>query len=269
MMGDNIMGEQLKKYAVIVAGGSGVRMGTAVPKQFLLLHGKPVLWYTLDAFLGAYDDLDIILVLSAEYLAAGRELADSTEAPQRIRIVAGGTTRYHSVYNGLEVIRGLQVPDGGECVIFVHDGVRCLVSRELVHRCYEQALRLGSAIPVVDCRDSVRVLGTGGVMPGGGGVRSGDGANLAAADSEAMDRNRVKLVQTPQTFLSHLLLSSFQGEYREAFTDEAMVVEGAGHRVHLIEGDINNIKITTPVDLAIARELFDGGRIRTKLPEKS
>lgn len=228
-------------------------MGTAVPKQFLLLHGKPVLWYTLDAFLGAYDDLDIILVLPAEYLAAGRELADSTEAPRRILMVAGGATRYHSVYNGLQVIRDLLVHGGDGaatgCVIFVHDGVRCLVSRELVHRCHDQAMRLGSAIPVVDCRDSVRlVIGEG---------------------SEAMDRNRIKLVQTPQTFLSHLLLSSYQGEYREAFTDEAMVVEAAGHRVHLIDGDINNIKITTPLDLVIARELLDGGGVRAKLPENS
>jgi len=240
----------MKKYAVIVAGGSGVRMGTAVPKQFLLLHGKPVLWYTLDTFLGAYEDLDIILVLSAEYLTAGRELADSTQAPRRIRIVAGGVTRYHSVSNGLQLIRE-------ECVIFVHDGVRCLVSRELVHRCYEQALRLGSAIPVIDCRDSVRLLGAGGAVPGGGGVKPGDGTGLAAAASEAMDRNRVKLVQTPQTFLSSVLLPAYDKGYQEKFTDEATVVEASGGRVHLLEGEDTNIKITMAPDLVVAEKIME------------
>jgi 2-C-methyl-D-erythritol 4-phosphate cytidylyltransferase len=233
----------LKKYAVIVAGGSGVRMGTSVPKQFLLLQGKPVLWYTLDVFLTAYDDLEIILVLPAEHLETGRALVYGMGALHRIRLVAGGATRYHSVGNGLQLVRdGLKamwdglpaMRDGlpADPVVFVHDGVRCLVSRELVHRCYEQTLRLGSAIPVVDCKDSVRI------------------------DNKAVDRSRVKLVQTPQTFLSSLLLSSYQAEYREAFTDEATVVEAAGHPVHLIEGEINNIKITTPADLVVAERLL-------------
>jgi 2-C-methyl-D-erythritol 4-phosphate cytidylyltransferase len=234
----------MKKYAIIVAGGAGVRMGTTVPKQFLLLHGRAVLWYTLQTFLSAYEDLEIILVLPAEHLQTGRTLVNNVGAG-RVRFVTGGATRFHSVQNGCRVIaeEGVCEAEGegggsnrrgarGESVIFVHDGVRCLLSRNLVHRCHDQAVLLGSAIPVTSSRDSVRLLkGTG---------------------SEAIDRSRVKLVQTPQTFLSHLLLAAYEADYQEAFTDDAMVVEAAGHAVHLIEGETNNIKITTPEDLVMA-----------------
>jgi 2-C-methyl-D-erythritol 4-phosphate cytidylyltransferase len=121
-------------------------------------------------------------------------------------------------------------------VIFVHDGVRCLASKALVHRCYEQAIRLGSAIPVIDSRDSVRMV-------------EGEG-------SVVVDRARIKLVQTPQTFMSGLLLPAYEAEYRESFTDEATVVEAAGGVVHLAEGEHNNIKITMPEDLLIAEYLL-------------
>jgi 2-C-methyl-D-erythritol 4-phosphate cytidylyltransferase len=221
----------MKKYAVIVAGGSGVRMGGPVPKQFLLLRGKPVLWYTLNTFLAAYADLSIVLVAPADHAETCRELIDSTVAAQRIQMVAGGDTRFHSVRNGLAVIQE-------EAVIFVHDGVRCLVSTPLIHRCYEAALRSGSAIPVVGSRDSVRLV--------------------TAAGSEAIDRSRVKLVQTPQTFLSKILIPAYQAEYRPEFTDEATVVEAAGHTVYLTEGEPDNIKITLPADLLIAERLLQG-----------
>jgi 2-C-methyl-D-erythritol 4-phosphate cytidylyltransferase len=221
----------MKKYAVIVAGGSGVRMGGPVPKQFLLLRGKPVLWYTLNTFLAAYGDLSIVLVAPADRAETCRELIDSTVAPQRIQMVAGGDTRFHSVRNGLAVIQE-------EAVIFVHDGVRCLVSTPLIHRCYEAALRTGSAIPVVGSRDSVRLV--------------------TADGSEAVDRSRVKLVQTPQTFLSKILIPAYQADYRPEFTDEATVVEAAGHTVYLTEGEPDNIKITLPADLLIAERLLQG-----------
>ena len=219
----------MKKYAVIVAGGSGLRMGTQVPKQFLLLHGKPVLWYTLDVFLRAYEDLDIILVAPAEHMETARTVVYATMAPERVRIVEGGETRFQSVRNGLQPIRE-------EAVVFVHDGVRCLLSTGLVHNCYEQAVRLGSAIPVVDSKDSVRVV--------------------TGADSAAIDRSRVKLVQTPQTFLSSILLPAYAQEYRESFTDEASVVEASGGKVNLVAGETNNIKITTLIDLVIAEKLL-------------
>lgn len=219
----------MKKYAVIVAGGSGQRMGTQVPKQFLLLHGKPVLWHTLNTFLYAYTDIEIILVLPEEHIETGKKILYSTREPQRIRIVAGGATRFHSVQNGLQAIRE-------ESVIFVHDGVRCLLTLQLIHHCYEQAMEHGSAIPVIDCRDSVRMI-----TPEG---------------NEAVDRSRVKLVQTPQTFLSRVLIPAFTAEYREEFTDEATVVQAAGNPIHLVEGEVNNIKITMPADLMIAEELL-------------
>ena len=220
----------MKKYAVIVAGGSGKRMGTQVPKQFLLLHGRPVLWYTLNVFLRAYEDLDIILVAPEEHMETARAMIYATEEPHRIRMIGGGATRWHSVRNGLQPIRE-------DAVIFVHDGVRCLLSTELVHSCYEQALLLGSAIPVVDPRDSVRVI-------------TGD-------DSAAIERSRVKLVQTPQTFLSNILLPAYAQEYQESFTDEASVVEAYGGKVFLITGEVNNIKITTPIDLIVAGKIIE------------
>lgn len=259
----------MKKYAIIVAGGSGLRMGTAVPKQFLPIHGRAVLWYTLQTFLSAYEDLEIILVLPAEHLETGKALLNGIGFA-RVRIVTGGVTRYHSVQNGCRAIAGADLrgmeeqgssagvdPRGAEvqgssaeAVIFVHDGVRCLLSKGLVQRCHDQAVRLGSAIPVVSSRDSVRILtGSGGDVIGAGG---GDDVIGAGGRSEVIDRSRVRLVQTPQTFLSHLLLPAYEAEYREAFTDDAQVVEAAGHTVHLIEGETNNIKITTPEDLVMA-----------------
>jgi 2-C-methyl-D-erythritol 4-phosphate cytidylyltransferase len=221
----------MKKYAVIVAGGSGLRMGTQVPKQFLLLHGKPVLWYTLNVFLDAYEDLEIILVVPEEHMETGKMILYSTYAPHRIRMTAGGPTRFHSVQHALQLIKE-------DCVIFVHDGVRCLLSTELVRQCYEKTLRYGSAIPVIESKDSVRLVGPKG--------------------SEALERSRVKLVQTPQTFMSNILLPSYGVAYQESFTDDASVVEAFDCKVHLIDGEINNIKITTPMDLIIAQEVLKG-----------
>lgn len=219
----------LKKFAVVVAGGLGLRMGTQVPKQFLLLQGKPVLWHTLQTFLRSYPDMEIILVVPEEHMETGRTVIQATDDPYRIRMIHGGTTRFHSVRNGLQYIRE-------RAVIFVHDGVRCLLSTDLVHSCYEEALRSGSAVPVIDCRDSVRLLVDGG--------------------SEAIDRTKVRLVQTPQTFLSDILLSAYQVEFQDRFTDEASVVEAAGGKVHLVEGEPTNIKITTPMDLSFAEQLL-------------
>jgi 2-C-methyl-D-erythritol 4-phosphate cytidylyltransferase len=224
----------MKKYAVIVAGGAGLRMGTQVPKQFLLLRGKPVLWHTLNVFLDAYEDLEIILVLPEEHMETGRTILSSTRAPHRIRMIAGGATRFHSVKNGLQAVSDAVISE--PAVIFVHDGVRCLLTTDLVHRCYEKAVEHGVAIPVIPSKDSVRLV--------------------TAKGNEAIDRNQVKLVQTPQTFLSGILLPSYQVEYRELFTDEATVVEASGHEVHLVEGEPNNIKITTPVDLRLAEQLL-------------
>jgi 2-C-methyl-D-erythritol 4-phosphate cytidylyltransferase len=221
----------MKKYAIIVAGGTGRRMGSTIPKQFLLLHDKPVLYYTLKAFLEAYEDLQIILVFPEDYQDIGKEIIDAFFDYSRIQITFGGETRFHSVQNGLRLIRE-------EAIVFVHDAVRCLVSVDLIQRCYENTLHMGSAVPVVRSKDSVRLL------------------NEEGNDNEVIDRNKVVLVQTPQTFHSKILIPAFQIDYKEKFTDEATVVESFGLKISLIEGEDNNIKITRPVDLLIAEALL-------------
>jgi 2-C-methyl-D-erythritol 4-phosphate cytidylyltransferase len=226
----------MKKFAVVVAGGMGVRMGTAVPKQFLLLHEHPVLWYTLEAFLGVYEDLQIVLVVPVGHEGTAKDMVASLTGAERIALVGGGDTRFHSVRNGLELIRK-GVGDGADAIIFVHDGVRCLIGADLIRRCYEQAVQSGSAVPVVDCRDSVRLVEDEG-------------------RSKPIDRSRIKLVQTPQTFRGDILLGAYTMDHQEAFTDEATVVEVAGHTVRLIGGEATNIKITTPEDMAIAEVLL-------------
>ena len=218
------------KYAVIVAGGNGSRMGGILPKQFMLLKDKPVLYYTIKAFLEAYDDLQAVLVLPVEYIDMGQEIIDAYFDKDRIRITAGGDTRFQSVKNGLQLVEG-------EAIIFVHDGVRCLLSQELIHACYAKAVETGSAIPVVTCSDSVRLLTEEG--------------------NDAIDRNKVVLVQTPQTFHSKILLPAFQIDYKDKFTDEATVVEAYGLKVSLVEGEETNIKITKPVDMVIAERILE------------
>jgi 2-C-methyl-D-erythritol 4-phosphate cytidylyltransferase len=224
--------QQMKKYAIIVAGGTGTRMGRAIPKQFLLLHDRPVLYYTLRAFLEAYDDLEIILVLPEEYSDMGKEIIDAYFDYSRIQVTFGGETRFHSVQNGLKLVQE-------ESVVFVHDAVRCLVSTHLIQLCFEHTLQMGSAVPVIRSKDSVRFL------------------NEEGNDNEVLDRNKVVLVQTPQTFHSKILLPAFQIDYKERFTDEATVVEAFGLKISLVEGDEDNIKITRPVDLLIAEALLE------------
>lgn len=218
------------KHAIIVAGGAGTRMGGNLPKQFLLLKNKPVLYYTIKAFLDAYEDLKVILVLPVEYTDMGQEIIDAWFDKDRIRITTGGDTRFQSVKNGLQLVER-------ESIIFVHDGVRCLLSPDLIHACYEKAVETGSAIPVVKSKDSVRLLTEEG--------------------NDAIDRNKVMLVQTPQTFHSKILVPAFNIDYKDKFTDEATVVEAYGLKVSLVEGEETNIKITTPVDLLMAESLLD------------
>src|SRR6476661_2116658 len=222
----------MKKYAIIVAAGTGKRMGSAIPKQFLLLHDKPVLYYTLRAFLDAYEDMEIILVLPEEFSDMGKEIIDAYFDYSRIQVTFGGETRFHSVQNGLKLVQE-------ESVVFVHDAVRCLVSTDLIQLCFEHTLQMGSAVPVIRSKDSVRFL------------------NEEGNDNEVLDRNKVVLVQTPQTFHSKILLPAFQIDYKERFTDEATVVEAFGLKISLVEGDEDNIKITRPVDLLIAEALLE------------
>src|SRR5438045_3432166 len=169
----------MKKYAVIVAGGTGKRMGNTIPKQFLLLKEKAVLWYTLDTFLRAYNDLKIILVLPEQHIQKGKTITASFNELDRIEIISGGDTRFHSVQCGLKKVKE-------DSVVFVHDAVRCLVSVPLIHRCYKYALEKGSAIPAVAATDSIRILNH--------------------THHHVADRTQVRIIQTPQTFLSNIIL---------------------------------------------------------------
>lgn len=220
----------MKKYAIIVAGGSGTRMGGPLPKQFLLLHGKPMLYYSIKAFLDAFEDLQLILVLPVEYTHIGQEIIDAWFEKDRIRITAGGDTRFQSVRNGLALVEN-------ESIIFVHDGVRCLLTQKLIYRCFEKAMETGTAIPAIPSRDSTRILMEDG--------------------NEAIDREKVRLVQTPQTFHSKILLPAYQIGYKEKFTDEATVVEAYGMKLSLVEGEEENIKITRPIDMLIAELILE------------
>ncbi len=221
----------MNKYAVIVAGGNGSRMNSDMPKQFMLLKGKPVLYYAIHTFLEMYNDCKIILVLAEEHIGKGQEIVDAFFDYKRIQITKGGRTRFHSVQNGLAKV------DNDNCIIFVHDAVRPLLSEELLNRCYEKAIELGSAIPAIECKDSVRII--------------------AEDRNEMIDRSSLRLIQTPQTFHSKILLPAFNIDYKEKFTDEASVVEAFGLKVVLVEGEEKNIKITKPTDLLIAEAMLN------------
>ena len=220
----------MKKYAIIVAAGSGLRMGSPLPKQFLLLNDKPILWYTLSTFLQAYNDLEIILVLHPDYFHQGEQVISHLDA-QRITICAGGEHRFHSVKNGLQQIHH-------DSIVFVHDGVRCLLSTSLIHRCHASALENGNAIPAIPAVDSIRIVNGNSNQP--------------------VDREKIMIIQTPQTFRRDILMDGFDQDYDPSFTDEASVVERLGEKINLIEGESTNIKITRPIDVLLAEKILEG-----------
>lgn len=219
----------MDKYAVIVAGGKGLRMGNALAKQFLPLAGKPVLYHTIKAFTNAYADVKLVLVLPQDQLSYAQIVLQAFPDGIDMTIVAGGATRFHSVQNGLSVV-------SNDAVVFVHDGVRPLVSAALIQACYEQAQQKGSAIPAIPVADSMRMV---------------DGDN-----STPVNREQMRSIQTPQTFRADVLLPAFAQEYSEAFTDEATVVEAYGTQVYLIAGEKSNIKLTTPEDMMMAEYML-------------
>jgi 2-C-methyl-D-erythritol 4-phosphate cytidylyltransferase len=218
----------MKKTAVIVAGGAGARMQSDRPKQFLPLLGTPILIHTIRAFESAFSDIRLIIVLPASHFEEGKKIVAS-HIKSTIDFVEGGATRFHSVKNGLSLIKE-------EGVVFVHDAVRCLVSPTLIVRCFEEASRQGSAVPVIPSKDSIRFI--------------------TPAGNQILNREQVMLVQTPQVFLSSWIMPAFDVEYETSFTDEASVVEKTGKKINLIPGEVSNIKITEPVDLLIAEKWF-------------
>ncbi|MBE7400685.1 2-C-methyl-D-erythritol 4-phosphate cytidylyltransferase [Bacteroides fragilis] len=218
------------RTALIVAGGKGLRMGSELPKQFLPIGGKPVLMHTLEAFHRFDKRMQLILVLPCEQQGFWRELCETHGFNIRHEIADGGETRFHSVKNGLALINGI----GG--MVGVHDGVRPFVSQEVIARCFREAAVRKAVIPVIDVVETVR--------------------HLTGSGSETVNRNDYKLVQTPQVFDADLLRRAYEQEFTPFFTDDASVVEAMGVPVHLVEGNRENIKITTPFDLKVASALL-------------
>ena len=217
-------------YALIVAGGKGLRMGSELPKQFLPIGGKPVLMRTIEAFYAYSPEIHIILVLPRSQQAYWRQLCEEHHFAVPHTVADGGETRFHSVKNGLEHVTA-------PGLVGVPDGVRPFVSREVITRCYALAAEKKAVIPVTDVVETVRHLQDGG--------------------SVTVSRDEYKLVQTPQVFDAALLKEAYQQPYTFFFTDDASVVEAMGISVHLAEGNRENIKITTPFDLKIAETLLD------------
>ncbi|MDX8338028.1 2-C-methyl-D-erythritol 4-phosphate cytidylyltransferase [Draconibacterium sp. IB214405] len=219
----------LKKFALIVAGGSGNRMQASVPKQFLEIEGKPVLMYTFEAFLSFDPTIEFILVLPENQVEHWKELCHKHFFTINYKLAFGGENRFQSVKNGLA-----QINDDG--IVFIHDGVRPLVAKETIEHCFSEAKKSGNALPVVPPSESVRY--------------SDDSGN------KAVDRSRYFLVQTPQTFDVQIIKEAYQKAQHENFTDDASVLENAGHRIHLVDGNRENIKITWPQDLIIAKSFL-------------
>lgn len=220
-------------YVIIVAGGKGLRMGSDVPKQFLPVGGVPVLMRTISRFAEAVPGIGIILVLPESQHGYWDSLCREHSFTVSHTVVNGGDTRFASSRNGL-----MAIPADAQGLVGIHDGVRPFVSAEVIRRCYDAALSHGAAIPVMPVTDTLRL-----VSPDGGGH------NVLRSD--------YRVVQTPQVFDISLARRAFDRPYSESFTDDASVVEAAGHRVTMVEGNRENIKLTTPFDLKIAESLLN------------
>ena len=207
-------------------------MGTKTPKQFLLLDGKPMLMHTIEAFADICDE--VILCLPGKQIDAWNRLCNTHRFRISVTLVRGGKTRYASVKNGLKKI------SKAESVIAIHDGVRPFVSKELIKRCFKTAEEKGNAIPVIVIKSSMR--------------------RIAGVSSIAVDREEYRIVQTPQVFQSHQLIAGYREEYKVDFTDDATVVEQSGFSLNLINGDPNNLKITTPSDIDLASYIISKRR---------
>ena len=218
----------MKKHVIIVAGGKGLRMGGDIPKQFLPICGKPVLMRTLEAFHSYDASMHLILVLPISQQDYWKMLCREYHFDLPHDIANGGETRFHSVKNGLALVKG-------EGVVGVHDGVRPFVSQEVISHCYNDALTLKAVIPVIGVVETLR--------------------HLTEIGSETVPRDQYKLVQTPQVFEVDLLRRAYQQSYTDLFTDDASVVEALGEKVYLVEGNRENIKLTTPFDLKLAELL--------------
>ena len=232
-----------EEFVIIVAGGKGLRMGGDIPKQFLPIGGKPILMRTLERFRAYSETLQIILVLPEAQQDYWQELCQQYEFQVDYQIANGGQTRFHSVQNGLAL-----VPDDAEGVVGVHDGVRPFPSIEVITRCYETARQTKAVIPVIPVVETVRQI-----LPSN---QSNPNA-VSNPSSITVPRDQYRLVQTPQTFDIQLLKAANRQPYNDGFTDDASVVESYGHPITLVEGNRENIKITTPYDITVAEAIIN------------
>ncbi|MFI5162455.1 MAG: 2-C-methyl-D-erythritol 4-phosphate cytidylyltransferase [Sphingobacteriales bacterium] len=219
-----------KYYAIIVAGGSGTRMRSAVPKQFLLLNGIPMLMHTINAFHFSNTQPKVIVVLHPDSHTYWNELCAEHNFTIAHELINGGETRFHSVKNGINAIE----PD--DAIIAIHDAVRPLVAKEIIDESYDCAEKYGNAIVAIKSRDSVR--------------------QIKDNRSQSLNRDEIYLIQTPQTFQAEQLKKAYLQPYQESFTDDASVVEQTGVNINLIAGSYQNMKITFPEDIAIAEFLL-------------
>ena len=219
-----------RNTVVVVAGGRGKRMGGATPKQFMELCGTPILMHTLRRFADYDPDINLIVVLPADEITRWEGLCAQHRFDLRHRIVAGGEERFHSVKNALALTNGDEL-------VAIHDGVRPFVSIETIARCFERARADGAAIPVTDVTESLRYFED-------------------SESSVAVNRNKYKTVQTPQTFRADILKAAYEQEFTSDFTDDASVVERYGHRIAMVEGNRENIKITSPFDMKVAEVIL-------------
>ena len=233
-------------YIIIVAGGKGLRMGSDVPKQFLPIGGKPVLMRTLERFREYSPTLQIILVLPKAQQDYWHKLCKDYNFEVEYVLANGGETRFHSVQNGLA-----KIPDDAEGVVGVHDGVRPFVSVETIRRCYEEARNSKAVVPVIPVVETIRKISTEDRA-----VANSHLSPLNSHLSHTVPRDEYRLVQTPQCFDIQLLKAANRQPYCDSFTDDASVVEAYGHPITLIDGNRENIKITTPFDLRMAEVLI-------------
>ena len=242
-------------YIIILAGGKGLRMGSDIPKQFLPIGGMPVLMHTLKRFREYSKELKIILVLPKQQQAYWQTLCEEYHFQEDYLIANGGETRFHSIKNGLQLI-----PDDAQGLVGVHDGVRPFPSVEVIRNCYETARREGSAIPVIPVVETIRHLEVKGLRSKVKGQRSeikGQCSMFNVQCSKTVPRDEYRLVQTPQVFDIQLHKKAYAQDYRDSFTDDASVVESMGHAVALVEGNRENIKITTPFDCIVAEGIIN------------
>jgi 2-C-methyl-D-erythritol 4-phosphate cytidylyltransferase len=216
----------MKRFAVIVAGGSGVRMGMEVPKQFIEIADKPIIIHTLDAFISAFPEIEFIVVMNPKWHYLWDKVLSQFPIKNSIVTAEGGPTRFHSVKNGLGKI------SDDNSVVGIHDAVRPLVSFDVIHSAYKEAEVFGNAIPVIPVYESIR-------------MKNGP-------FNEPIDRDKLLIVQTPQCFQTRLIKNAYRQNYDEKFTDDALVLESTGERIRLVAGNIENIKITKPADIRVA-----------------